>query len=814
MLKKRLVVIGNGMAGARLVEDVLARGGADLYEIVVFGDEPHGNYNRILLSNVLSRQQDPADIYLNPLEWYTENGVKLHAGTRVRSIDRRGRRLFCDDGRIETYDVLVMATGSSAFVPPLAGVRSADGRLKDGAFVFRTLGDCEGIMVRAAGARRAAVIGGGLLGLEAARGLAELNVPEVHVVHLMPHLMEMQLDRPGGEVLKRKFEDMGFRIHLEKTTREVLGHERVTGLRFADDTMLDCDMVVISAGIRPNVELARNAGLQVERGMIVGDDLRSPDDPRIYGVGECVEHRGRTYGLVAPLWEQTRVLADRLTGRNPDAVYTGSRVATKLKVMGIELSVMGEHETRAGDEEVRYVEDSRGIYKKLLLRDGRLAGAILLGDSTRAADLLQMFDRGLDAPSNRAELLFPMESAGEPRIEDMPAETQVCNCNGVTKGQLVEAVQGGCRSIKKLCDTTRAGMGCGSCKSQVQAILDHACDGALEEDPSVHYYVPGVPLPRPQLVEAIRALRLTSVSAVFRELADGKEDAGSKPGLASLLKTLWGSEYEDERDARFINDRVHANIQKDATFSVVPGIPGGVTSAAQLRRIAEVAERYNVPMVKITGGQRIDLLGIPKEQLPSVWKDLGMRSGHAYGKSFRTVKTCVGSEFCRFGLGDSTRLGIDLEERFKGLESPAKLKLAVAGCPRNCSEALVKDVGVVAVEGGRWEIYVGGAAGAHVRKGDLLCTVDTPADVILYTGRFMQYYRENARYMERTYDFVPRIGVDAIRAIVFHDSEEIGGALDAAMQASIDAYRDPWLEAVAPVHQSQFATTIAGQEVG
>jgi nitrite reductase (NADH) large subunit len=317
-----------------------------------------------------------------------------------------------------------------------------------------------------------------------------------------------------------------------------------------------------------------------------------------------------------------------------------------------------------------------------------------------------------------------------------------------------------------------------------------------------------VPLAKSELVAAIREQGLKSVSAVFAALAGGKEDTASKTGLASLLRTIWGAEYEDERDARFINDRVHANIQKDGTFSVVPGISGGVTSAEQLRKIADVADKYQVPMVKITGGQRIDLLGLRKEQLPAVWRDLGMRSGHAYAKAFRTVKTCVGSDFCRFGLGDSTRLGIEIEERFKGLESPGKLKLAVAGCPRNCSEALIKDVGVVAIEGGRWEVYVGGAGGSHVRKGDLLCVLDTHEEVLLYVGRFLQYYRENAKYLERTYGFVPRVGIEKIRAVVIDDAEGIAAELDAAMEASIDAYADPWQEGEAPVHPTQFAEAL------
>jgi nitrite reductase (NADH) large subunit len=625
--------------------------------------------------------------------------------------------------------------------------------------------------------------------------------------------MEMQLDQPGGAILRRRLEEMGLRVHLSRVTREVLSDGRVTGLRFDDGTMLDCELVVIAAGIRPNVELARTAGLTVARGVVVGDDLRSPDDDHIHAIGECAEHRGVCYGLVAPLWEQARVLADRLTGRNPGAEYPGSRVATKLKVMGVDLSVMGDHEPRPGDEEIRYVEESSGVYKKVLVREGRLAGAILLGDTARAPRLLQLFDRGEEVPATRAELLFPGSGPEEsPGVDALPDSAQICNCNGVSKGDLVSAVRGGCRSLKSLCETTRAGMGCGSCKAQVQAVLEAVGDGLVLEDPAADYYVPGVPFAKAELVAEIRTRRLMSVSAVFVELADGREDPSSKMGLASLLRTIWGVEYVDERDARFINDRVHANIQKDGTFSVVPGISGGVTNAAQLRRLADVAERYEVPMVKITGGQRIDLLGVRREQLPDVWRELGMRSGHAYAKSFRTVKTCVGSEFCRFGLGDSTALGIAIEERFKGLEAPAKLKLGVAGCPRNCSEALVKDVGVVAVEGARWEIYVGGAAGAHVRRGDLLCVVDTPEAVLRLIGRFLQYYRENAKYLERTYAFVPRVGLATLRAIVVDDPEGEWERLDQAMDESIAAYADPWLEADEPVHPAQFAGALSGEE--
>ncbi len=807
--KQRLVVIGNGMAGARAVEEILTRGGGEQFDITMFGDEPYGNYNRILLSNVLNGSQEARDIFLNPLDWYQDNHIRLHAGVRVTGIDRQAKQARGADGTTTPYDKLLIATGSRPFVPPIVGLKRADASPKPGVFVFRTLDDCTHIAGYANKCRRAVVIGGGLLGLEAARGLLNYGV-EVHVVHLGGWLMNQQVDAQAGAILKTTMEKMGIHVHLGKNTTLIVGEDMVEGVVFADGESLNCDMVVISAGITPNVELAREAGLSTQRAIIVDDQMRSVDDADIYVVGECAQHRGVFYGLVAPLWEQGQVLADHLTGRNPNAAYHGSKVATKLKVMGVELASMGITEpTEPGDEVVQFSEPKRGIYKKLIIRNDTLMGAILLGDVSKAAYLMQAFDRATPLPEERTTLLFDIGGPSKQiTMLEMPDDAQVCNCNGVSKGVLRQCVLKGKRSVKGVMETTRAGMGCGSCKALVKEIVEWACEGQVEEDPSVHYYVPGIALRKPELVRAIHEQQLKSVSAVFAALADGVEEAGSKPGLSSLLKTLWGAEYEDERDARFINDRVHANIQKDRTFSVVPRIYGGVTSAAQLKRIAEVAEKYNVPMVKITGGQRIDLLGIPKEDLPGVWRDLDMPSGHAYAKSFRTCKTCVGTEFCRYGVGDSTGLGIKIERRFQGLESPAKLKLATAGCPRNCSEALVKDVGAVAVEGGKWEIYVGGAAGAHVRKGDLLCVVDTHEDVLLLIGRFMQYYRENARYLERTYGFVERLGIDKIRAIVVEDSEGIAARLDASIQESVEAYVDPWKEADAPATPNQFISLL------
>jgi nitrite reductase (NADH) large subunit len=816
--RRRLVLIGNGMSGARAVEEILRRGGAEMFKITMFGDEPYGNYNRIMLSHVLSGEERDSDIFLNSLEWYVENGITLHAGVRVNRIDRFAKVVFSEDGQETPYDTLIIATGSRSFIPPMDGLYIADPstgsgqRLLPGVFRFRTIDDTMGMINYAThdDHHKAVVIGGGLLGLEAARGLQSHGV-DVDVVHSGRWLMNAQLGRQGGEVLRRSMAELGIGISTNNRVTTVWGPDKVRGVRLRDETEIECDLIVVAAGIRPNTDVALASGFTVERAIVVDDHMRTVDDENVYAVGECVQHRGEVYGLVAPLWEQAVVLADQITGADPTNVYLGSRTATKLKVAGVEVASMGVTEPeRESDEHIVFSEPKRGVFKSIVIRDDKIIGATLLGDSRKVAFLQQAFDRGLPLPEERVELLFdiggPPEEVGAAELAD---DAQVCNCNGVSKKTIMDAVKTGCKTVAGVMDKTRAGKGCGSCKLLVAQVVEHSCGGTLEEDPSVHYYVPGIPMDKPKLMAAIREKDLRSVSAVFAELAPGGvEDAKSKMGLNSLLKMMWADEMMHEQDAKFVNDRVHANIQKDGTFSVVPQMKGGVTSPEQLRKIADVAEKHNIPMVKLTGGQRIDLLGVPKEKLPEVWADLGMPSGYAYGKSFRTVKTCVGQEFCRFGLGDSTRLGVEIESRYQGLESPAKMKLAVSGCPRNCAESYVKDVGVVAIEGGCWEIYIGGAAGASVRKGDLLARVDDPELVKTLVGRFMQYYRENAKWLERTYDFVPRIGLEKIRAIVVDDADGIAADLDARMQASIDDYVDPWLDREHPKVPGQFRTSL------
>jgi nitrite reductase (NADH) large subunit len=817
--RQRLVVVGNGMAGARAVEELLEREGREKFQITMFGDEPYGNYNRIMLSHVLSGEEDEEAIFLNSLPWYRENGIDLRAGVKVDRVDRFAKVVHDVDGGETPYDVLLIATGSSPFFPTMTGMNRPDGTLLDGVFGFRTLDDARALLASAKVHRKAVVIGGGLLGLEAAHGLATHGV-EVDLVHSPAHLMNQQLGPEAGRVLRRKIEELGIRVHTGVRTKGLTGTDRVTGVELPDGSVLDADLVVIAAGIRPNVDVALRSGLEVQRGIVVDDKMRcsvgedgeenAADD--IYAVGECVQHRGQTYGLVAPLWEQAGVLADHLSGVRPDAEYHGTRTSTKLKVAGVDVVAMGlSGPERDDDEFVVFSEPHRGVYLNVVIRSGRLVGATLLGDVRKTAFLTQAFDQALPLPEERMSLLFDLGApADEVGVAELADDAQVCNCNGVSKATIVDAVAGGATSLGAVMAKTRAGKGCGSCTTLVTQITEWAAGGELSVDESASWYVPGIPLAKPELMAAIRERRLKSVSAVFRELAPGgTEDAKSKMGLTSLLRMMWPEGLdEEERDARFINDRVHANIQRDGTFSVVPQMKGGVTTPDQLRKIAAVADKYDVGMIKVTGGQRLDLLGIKKEDLPKVWADLGMPSGYAYGKSFRTVKTCVGTDFCRFGLGDSTQLGIDIETRYQGIEAPAKLKLGVVGCPRNCAEAYVKDVGVVAIGSGKWEVYVGGAAGASVRKGDLLATVDSPAEVLTLVGRFIQFYRLWANWLERTYEFVPRLGIERVRAVLVEDSDGMAAGLDEGIQQAVDAYRDPWAEGAEPVTPGQFRPSL------
>jgi nitrite reductase (NADH) large subunit len=748
--------------------------------------EPHLPYDRVNLGKLLSGDaEDVAGLSLRPETWYSDHGIEVRLATWITNIDLDSGTAETDTGEQLAFDRVALCTGSTTLTPPLSGKYAA------GVHVFRGPEDCAAILEEAGRCSHAAVIGGGLLGLEAAYALARLGVSTT-VVHLQDRLMERQLDEAAAALLSPAMQRLGVEVLLQHETREILmdAGGRACGLRFKGGAELDCDLVVIAVGVRPEVRLARQIGLRIDRGIVVDDRLVSSHEA-VLAIGECAQHDGVVHGVVAPIREQAAVAAGTILGE--PARYRGSVPSARLKVMGVELLSIGAPE---GEHAVAVRDERSGSYRKLVVKDGRAAGAVLLGD-TRGSDLLlDQIRRGavVDDP------LALLSDASQSGAADLPDDAQVCNCNGVCKAEIIAAIrERGLGSTQEVVSVTRAGAGCGSCKPVVSELLAIEREGAQEEPA---YLCPCRKQTREQLAELVRNERLDSVSAIGASCGAGRDCGSCKPGLAYLVSEICAGRHREERHARFVNDRVHANIQNDGTFSVVPRMRGGVTSADELRRIADVVDKYEIPMVKVTGGQRIDLLGVRKEQLPAIWEELGMPSGHAYAKAIRTVKTCVGSDFCRYGLGDSIALGIDLERSMEGLYTPHKVKSGVSGCPRNCAESYVKDIGIVAVEGG-WEIYVGGAAASNVRKGDLLTVVTNPAAAKRVALVFLQYYRENAEYLERTYTFVERVGISEIRRVVLGDGQ--AELLERFHIAKAAADPDPWLERHAPVSPKQFA---------
>ncbi|HEU4689125.1 MAG TPA: nitrite reductase large subunit NirB [Vicinamibacterales bacterium] len=797
---KRLVVVGNGMAGMACVEQILKYD--PMFRITVFGDETHANYNRIMLSSVLAGEKSSDDIVINSLEWYRRNDIELRVGVRIVDVDPVGKTVTGDDGSITSYDTLLLATGSSAWMPPIKGLD------KDGVLTFRTLDDTRELMRRSGPDTKAVVIGGGLLGLEAARGL-QVQGCQVTVVHLMGTLMERQLDPPGGRFLMAKMKELGIRVLLGRSTTAIRGGRHVEAVEFSDGEVLDANLVVVAAGIRPNVDLAKKAGLTVKRGIVVNDFMET-SNPDIFAVGECVEHRGICYGLVAPLFDQGKVLAATITDRRGPS-YTGTVQASKLKIVGVDVFSAGEIDDD-GAEPVRYEDPSLGVYKKVAVREGKLAGVILVGDTSDSHKYMEWLRTGVDLKDRRRHLLFPPPAADVGLdVAEMADSATVCGCVGVTKGTIIQAIhERGVNTMSQLKEATRAGTGCGSCTVLCQDLLRAVAPDF--EDEKKKTICACVPFSEDRLRDILRSQRLRSVQEVLEIYGNGVGCEICKPALSYMLDMLWCGDHDEDRSARFINDRVHANIQKDGTFSVIPRIRGGVTSPDELRRIADVADKYRVPMVKITGSQRIDLLGIKKADLPKVWADLGMPSGQAYTKGVRMVKTCVGTDFCRFGTQDSTSAGVEMERRFEQLFTPHKVKMAAVGCPRNCAEATVKDIGLIGVEGG-WQVVVGGAAGKSVRKADLLTTVETTEAALEASELFFQYYRENANYLERTYDFVERLGIEKVRKETVYAPEPVRQALLDRLQKSKSRASDAWLEGQSPRHPTQFIPLQAVEQV-
>ncbi len=804
--RERLVVIGNGMAGCRAVEEILKRD-PGRYDIAMFGAEPRVNYNRIMLSPVLAGEKTFDDIIINGEEWYRDNGIKLHSGCKVTSVDTTRRTVFAEGGTTETYDKLILATGSDPVVLPLPG------NTLQGVVAFRDIDDVDRMVAISGRGGNAVVIGGGLLGLEAAYGLTRRGM-NATVVHLMDVLMERQLDPSAGHLLAEALKSRGVTTILGAQSEEILGaNGRVTGLRLKDGRILSCDLLVMAVGIRPNAMLGREMDLAVNRGIVVTDAMQT-SDPNVFALGECAEHRDQCYGLVAPIWEMCRALAETLTGA--DGAYEGSMLSTRLKVSGVDVFSAGRFAGGDGCEDIVFRDAGRGVYKRIVLENGKIAGAVLFGDAADGGWYFDLMRDGADVSDFRETLVFGQAATEGLRGLDpsaavvaMADDVEVCGCNGICKGAITGAIVAqNLSTMDNVRAVTKASASCGTCTPVVEKLLKLTLGDAFVAQKGPKPLCPCTHNGHESVRKRILAERLQSIPAVMQAFEWTTPDgcASCRPALNYYLLCAWPGLYRDDAQSRFVNERVHANIQKDGTYSVVPRMWGGMTSSKELRAIADVVDRFNIPAVKVTGGQRIDLLGVHKEQLPAVWAELnaaGMVSGHAYGKALRTVKTCVGSEWCRFGTQDSTGLGVRLEKLLWGSWTPAKVKLAVSGCPRNCAEATCKDIGVVCVDSG-YEIHVGGAAGLHIKGTEVLTKVRSELEAIEMIAAILQLYREEGFYLERVYKWMDRVGLASIAARVVDDATGRVALLERFMEAQRFSQDDPWAERAAGHDAAEF----------
>ena len=794
-MKEKLVLVGNGMAGMRTVEELL-KIAPDKYDITVFGAEPHGNYNRILLSPVLAGEKTIDQIMLNDEKWYVDNNIKLYKGKKIVKIDRYNRKVISDDGIEEQYDRLLLGTGSNPFIIPVPGSDLP------GVISFRDIHDVDQMLDATRKYQHATVIGGGLLGLEAAYGLMQHGM-SVTVVHIADTLMERQLDSVSGKLLQKSLEDRGMHFLMAHQTEALIGDERVSAVRFKNGLELATDLVVMAVGIRPNIELAKSAGIHCDRGIVVNDTMQTYD-PKIYSVGECVQHRGHTYGLVAPLFEQAKVCANHLAAYGIGR-YLGSTTSTKLKVTGIDLFSAGDFMGDEDSEDIVMKDAARGVYKKIVLKDNKIQGAVLYGDTVDGAWYFQLLRDQTDVSDIREQLMFGQSHLGDSghgghnAAAAMSDEMEVCGCNGVCKGEIKKAITSkGLFTLEDVRAHTKASASCGSCTGLVEQIIAFTLGGDYSQANKAKSVCKCTDFTHDEVINTIKQSKLTSIRDAMKFMEWKTPDGCHvcRPALNYYVMANWPAEAKDDPQSRFINERVHANIQKDGTYSVVPRIWGGITTPNELRAIADVAEKFEVPTVKLTGGQRIDLLGVKKENLPAMWKDLnaaGMVSGHAYGKSLRTVKTCVGKEHCRFGTQDAMKMGVQLEKVTWGSWMPHKFKMAVSGCPRNCAEATIKDFGVVAVDSG-WELHVGGNGGIKVRATDLLCKVSTEAEVEEYCYAFIQLYREEAHYLERTAPWLERVGLSYVKQQIAENNELRKTLAARFLESQKYVQKDPWAE--------------------
>ena len=799
-MTQKLVIIGAGMASGRVLEH-LTDIAPDAFDITLFNGEPRGNYNRIMLSPVLSGDKTYADIITHDDAWYASRRIKTRFGEHVTRIDLDRKVVISKSGETP-YDDLIIATGSAPFIIPVPG------KNLPGVVTYRDLEDTNAMIAAAKPGAKAVVIGGGLLGLEAAAGM-QMRGMQVVVIHIMGHLMERQLDPAAGYLLQKSLESRGMKIHCKGATKAILGTDRVEAVLLEDGTVYDADIVCMAVGIRPEVRLATDAPLDIGRGITVNDQMQT-SDPAIWAVGECIEHNQQLFGLVAPLYDQARVLAKSLLGEV--AAFRPVQTATKLKVTGCDLFSAGDFADGPGREDIVFRDPARGIYKRLVIEGDQLIGAVMYGDTADGNWFFGLIKDATNITPMRNTLIFgPAYQGGAPSdplaaVAALPREAEICGCNGVCKGKIVDAINGGATTLDMVRSLTKASGSCGTCTGLVEQVLAVTLGDAFVL-PTTQPMCKCTDHAHEDVRRLIKSQGLKSIPAVMQEL--GWKSAGGcascRPALNYYLIADWPLEYRDDRQSRFVNERNHANIQKDGTYSVVPRMWGGVTTPAELRAIADAADKYNVPMVKVTGGQRIDLLGVRKDDLPAMWADLnaaGMVSGHAYSKGLRTVKTCVGTDFCRFGTQDSTGLGIKLERLLWGSWSPAKVKLGVSGCPRNCAEATCKDIGVICVDSG-YEIAVAGAAGMDLKETEFLYKAHTEEETMEVIAAFIQLYRENARYLHRIYKWVARVGLDWCRAQI--DDPANRRALYDRFMISQSVYQvDPWAELAKPDQRAQW----------
>ena len=789
-MTQELIVIGAGMATGRMLE-TLIEAGAD-YNITLINGEPRGNYNRIMLSPVLSGEKTYEDIVTHDDAWYADKGITTRFGCFVDTVDRAAKTVTLTTGEVLSYDKLVFGTGSNPFMIPLPG------HDLDGVIAYRDLEDTQKMMDLGPD-NTCVVIGGGLLGLEAAAGMAARGV-DVTVVHIMGHLMERQLDEAAGYLLRKALVDKGITVKCSANSKEILGKDgHVRALLLDDGTELPCDLLVMAVGIRPNVKLAQDAGLAVGRGIHVDDQMLT-SDADVLAVGECVEHDGAIFGLVAPLYDQAKVAAKTLLGQT-DA-FVQKELSTKLKVTGCDLFSAGDFADGEGREDIVFRDPARGVYRRLVIEYNVVIGAVMYGDTADSNWFFGLIREKTDITDMRDTLIFgPAYQGGTPldplaAVAALPRDAEICGCNGICKGEIEDAIAAGASDLGAIKATTKASASCGTCTGLVEQVLAVTL-GDEFVIPAAASMCGCTDMTHEDVRRMIKSQHLTSMPAVWQECGWKTPDGcpACRPALNFYLLADWPLDYQDDPQSRFINERKHANIQKDGSYSVVPRMWGGITTPDELRAIADAADKYMVPTVKVTGGQRIDLLGVKGEDLPAIWKDLndaGMVSGYAYSKGLRTVKTCVGTDHCRFGTQDSTGLGIKLEQTLHGAWTPHKLKLAVSGCPRNCAEATCKDIGVVCVDSG-YQISIGGAAGMDVKETELLCQVPTEDDATVVIKAVTQLYRENAKYLDRIYKWMAKVGLEWIKERVETERD----ALVERFELSQTIYRhDPWAEHV------------------